>query len=50
MDLKSSIFTDGTAASKFLEGQRWANGTDCPCCGLTDTVSDLPTKGAIAKG
>jgi transposase-like protein len=50
MDLKNAIFESEQAARAYLEAQRWPNGAACPCCGLTETVSALPAKGAMGEG
>ncbi len=46
----NKIFTDETAARRFLEAQRWPKGPFCPFCGQFETVKALPPKGSMGEG
>ena len=49
-DLSNRIFTDETAARRFLEASRWPDGPVCPFCGQQETVGVLPAKGSMGAG
>jgi transposase-like protein len=46
LDLTDPIYSDETAARKYIESVRWADGAYCPHCGDLENVYEIGGKSA----